>query len=355
MDRIIRLLCPLALIFAFASCSGNIYERQASIYNDYRPRIDTAATYQSLKSVNDALEAEMAALLKKNAGEVLSVSKEARQNRDSEKRLAKAESEYMNAYLGKFFSMNLQEQIGLYEEYTRKIAQVSGYEGLSALHRSLNGAVANATSKYSAEYKKAGAKKIMPETFATLEKAKETFLAAYAAKVAPLLYAHETALYGTYRTRLDAAGDYKQMKQVRLYLAKEIAILNSENAAVYSKLPQDAYAAEKAAAAAARDAFQEYYMEKVALPLIGYQKQLYNGAAEMLSAAASAEEINIVNKSLVELNNAFVKENGDELKWIENAILSGNRIYVQANDELNACLNRAVDAAKERARELGLQ
>lgn len=358
MRWIMKFLNPQLLVSAAllaVSCSGDIYEKQADIYGEYRSRLDTAATCQGMKNVNDALEMELAALYRNHGNEVQKSAKEAKKYRESEARLAKAESEYMNVYLNRFFEKNLQQQSDLYAEYAKKVNAAATYDELSGLYRSLNGALADATSKYSAEFKKAAAKKILPERFAALDKVKESFFGTYTAKVAPLLNAHETGIYEKYIAKLENVADFKSIKEVKLYFDKEMAIFNKDNEVVYKKMSQSDYSTFKARSQEAGNSFKEYYMNKVALPLIEYQKQIYNGAAEMMSAANSADELNLVNKSFVDLNNVFVKENGDELGWIEKAVLAGDRRYKVANEELNACLENFFAASEKRAVELGLK
>lgn len=358
MCNIKKVLCSVAVmsaVVAVVSCSGNIHETQAEIYEEYKSRLDTATTYVGLKLVNDALETEITNLFKSRGADYLNVYKQSNKYRDSEKRLAKAEAEYMASYFNKFFTKNLQEQIDLCADYTSKLESAVTYDELSALCRSLNSAFADATSKYAAEFKKAGQKKIMPEKFAELDKAKESFFATYASKVAPLLHGHESAIYEKYLLKLNEVSDFKSIKQVKLYLDKEIAIFNNENEVVYRKMSQNELSALKAHSAAARDRFMEYYLDKVALPLVAYQKQIYSGATEMLAAARNADEMRLVSDSFQELNNAFVQENSEELGWVERTVLAGDKVCGKANDELNECLGRFIEVSKKKAQELGLQ
>ena len=64
-------------LLLMVSCA-NIYDKQANIYDDYRAKLDTATSCNSLKGVNDALEQEMVFLLRRNSQEVVAAAKAAK-------------------------------------------------------------------------------------------------------------------------------------------------------------------------------------------------------------------------------------------------------------------------------------
>ena len=160
----------LAPVVAFVlSCSGgNILEAQADLYREYRLKVDTASSCKSLKETNDAFEKEIVELLKANNDELVEAMKNGKKYRSSEKLLAKAETEYIRAYLNKIISKIIDEQCGIYDEHSKKLGKAATFEDILAVNRSLVSATADYTSKYSAEIKSANQKKILSDKFAAL-------------------------------------------------------------------------------------------------------------------------------------------------------------------------------------------
>ena len=341
----------LAPVVAFVlSCSGgNILEAQADLYREYRLKVDTASSCESLKETNDAFEKEIVELLKANNDELVEAMKNGKKYRSSEKLLAKAETEYIRAYLNKIISKIIDEQCGIYDEHSKKLGKAVTFEDILAVNRSLVSATADYTSKYSAEIKSANQKKILSDKFAALERAKNSYLNSYSAKVAPMLYVREKSIYEKYMAKLADTEDFDKLKQIWLFCAKEIAMLYNDNAVAYQKMSPKDYATEKEVAIAAKNGFEQKYMQKASLALIAYQKRLYEGAAEILSAVTSPEELDRANRGLAELSNLIQKENSEEFKWIENSAKSGNALYKNRMAEVEDCFNKAIEISKAKA------
>lgn len=353
------LVCGIALLLLTAflpvSCTlfgGDVYEAQADLYEEYRARIDTASSYTSMKELNDELERELVTFIKEN-GEALVEAGKNQAAADGESVLAKAEADYTKAYLNKYLSLIIKEQSALFSEYSSKVTAAASYEELSALDGSLGSAVAGINTKSSAELKVAKAKNLLPEQFAALAKAQAEYNALFAARMAPYAYEKEKSIYEKYQSRLAGAKGYEQIKKVGQYLKSEIAIFNNDNSKVFQSVAQGDYLPEKAAVAAAKENFERSYMSVASFAVLEYQKQIYNGAVEVFSAVASADELDRANRSFIDVNNSFQKENTEELQWIVNAARSNN-VYKKEIDEVNACLDRAYEASKKKAAELSL-
>ena len=355
--------CPLvsgiALMLLAAllpvSCTllgGDVYEAQVDLYEEYRARIDTASSYTSMKELNDELERELVALIKEN-GEALVEAGKNQSVAEGESALARAEADYIKAYLNKYLSSIIKEQLALFSQYSSKVAAAASYEELSALDGSLGSAVAGINAKSNAELKVAKAKNLLPEQFAALAEAQAEYNGLFAARMAPYAYEKEKSIYEKYQSRLDGARGYEQIKEVGQYLKSEIAIFNNDNSKVFQSVAQGDYLPHKAAVAAAKENFERSYMSMASFAVLEYQKQIYNGAAEVFSAVTSADELDRANRSFIDVNNSFQKENAEELQWIVNAARSNN-VYKKEIDEVNACLDRVYKASEKKAAELGL-
>lgn len=341
-------------LLLMVSCA-NIYDKQANIYDDYRAKLDTATSCNSLKGVNDALEQEIVFLLRRNSQEVVAAAKEGKKYRDSEKALAKAETEYVNAYLGKIVPMIIKEQNDKYADAVQKMETLSTYDELAALNRSLNGSVADIAKKYADEFKKVMAKNIFAEQRAALEKTKNNYMAVYASKIAPLLYTKEKSIYDSYMLKLGAAAGYERLKEISQFCKSEIAIFNNDNAEVLQKMSANDYSEQKAAVAVAKAEFEQRYMEKVALVLLDYQKELYTGTLEVFADIKNADELDKVNRAFIDVSNIIAQDNSEELKWIVAAADKGNKAYKSALDEVKYYYDKVVDASDDKAAELGLR
>ena len=332
---------------------GDVYEAQADIYKEYKSKIDTASSYSSLKDLNDRLEKELVTFIKDNGRKMVEGNKSKSNNSSGEKALAKAESDYTRAYLNKFMTIVIKEQISLYAEYLSKISGASSYEELYSLDNSLNSALTEINSKSSSELKMAKAKNIVPEQFNALDKAQAEYLSAYANKMVPHAYEKEKDIYEKYLLKLDAAEGYARIKELRLYMANELAMFNNGNAKVFQSVAQGNYAVERAAVVEAKDNFEKFYMNKASFAVLEYQKQIYSGAVEVLAAVKSADELDRVNRAFLDVNDKFQKSNAEELQWIVNAA-TGSNVYKKAMDEVNASLDKVYKAADKKAAELGL-
>lgn len=347
-------LTAVLAVVLIASCS-DIYEVQADTYDEYKAKVDTATSCKSLKELNDALEHEITLLLRGEWETVVSAAKEGKKYRDSERVLAKAEASYVNTYLDKIVRMILTEQQDKYIEYTRKLDDAVTYDELAALNRSLNGAVAEYSTKYAEELKRVKARKMLEEQLAASEKARMAYMNAYAAKVAPLLHAKEKSIYDMYVSKVEAETEYEPLKLISQYCKSEIAIFNNENAAVLQRIAAGDYANEKAAAAAARENFEQCYLSKVSFTVLDCQKELYAGAVELFAAITTADELDKANRAFIDVNNIFTKENSEELQWIADAAARGDKAYKTGMDEVKACYEKVLDASDSKAAELGLR
>lgn len=353
-----RLVSGIALMLLTAllpvSCTllgGDVYEAQADLYEEYRARIDTASSYTSMKELNDELERELVVYIKENGEALVEAGK--KQPAEGESVLAKAEADYTKAYLNKYLSSIIKEQLALFSQYSSKVTAAASYEELSALDGSLGSAVAGINTKSNAELKVAKAKNLLPEQFAALAEAQAEYNALFVARMAPYAYEKEKSIYEKYQSRLAGAKGYEQIKEVGQYLKSEIAIFNNDNSKVFQSVAQGDYLPEKAAVAAAKENFERSYMSVASFAVLEYQKQIYNGAVEVFSAVTSADELDRANRSFIDVNNSFQKENTEELQWIVNAARSNN-VYKKEIDEVNACLDKVYEASKKKAAELSL-
>lgn len=349
-----RIFYVVLAAMSVASCS-NVYEIQADICKEYRAKVDTASSYKSLKEVNDAFEQEIVAFLKKNQEKVVQAAKDARQYRDSEQLLAKAESDYVMAYLNKFVPMVLKEQCDLYVDYIGKLGDAVTYDELSALNRSVGSAVSEVASKCAVEMKTVMSKNIFKEQRAALEKAEGDYMAAYSTRVAPLLYAKEKSIYEKYISKVEDVVGYERIKEVGLFCKNEIAIFQNDNAAVMQRMRPEDYAAEKSDAASAKERFELCYMKKASQAVLEYRKELYTGAVEILEAVTDANELDKVNRAFLDVNNIFTKENSAEIMWAENAAAAGDKYYKREVDNAKDLFDMVLEASDKKAEELGLR
>lgn len=348
-----NLLAAMSAVVLIASC-GDIYEAQADIYDEYKAKVDTATSHKSLKELNDALEYEIVALLKENRERVVDAAKEGKKFKDSEKALAKAEANYVNAYLDKVVRMIVSEQKDKFIEYTQKLDDAATYDELAALNRSLNGFVTEINTKYADELKRVNARNMLKEQLAELEKARSAYLNAYVARVSPLFYAHEKGIYDKYASKVSAETEYEHLKLANQYCKGEIAIFYNENAVVLQRMTAGDYAGEKAAVTAAKESFEQSYLKKVSFPVLEYQKKIYTGAVELFADINNADELDKANRAFIDINNIFTRENSEELQWI-TAAAENDKAYRNAMDEVNACYEKVLDASDNKASELGLR
>lgn len=339
----------MALLVSCSALEGDVFEAQADIYNEYKDRLDTVSSYQNAKAVNEELERELVDFIKANGEKFADAGKNANDNSAGEKRLAKAEADYIQTYLNRFFQFSIKEQIALYAEYSSKIACAASYEELLALDSSLGSALADINSKSSAEIKVANAKSMMKEQFAELSKAQKEYIGIYAGNMAPYVYGKEKGIYEKYLSKLADAKGYEQIKEVRLYQKSEIAIFGNSNAKVYQHIAENGYAAEKSALSAAKENFERSYMVKMAPEILAYRKQIYEGALEILASAKNVEELDRANNAFMEVSNRFMNDNAEELQWIEKSAM-----YKREIGEVNACFEKIIRTYERKASELAI-
>ena len=70
-----------------AGCSGDVYDGQASLYEEYKERLDTASSYESIKKLNTELNTKMVAFVRGNSEDVEKFYKEAAQHKEDIKDL----------------------------------------------------------------------------------------------------------------------------------------------------------------------------------------------------------------------------------------------------------------------------
>lgn len=332
-------------------CSGDIYDKQAALYEDYRSKLDTVSSYESLKNLNKELNTAVVATIKGNSEEVALSHKEAAKHKEGIKSLVKAESEYSRLYHKKVMDYVLPKQVSLYKEYTEKVENAQSYDELVKLNRALSGEVSKLGTENNNELKRATALKMCQEQFAELNKVGEAFKNAYIRKTTPLVYVAEAAIYDKYTAKLSSADDYRQLKEIKLFLDKEIAMFTNDNAML--QIAPDAYVAEKEVALKAKESFLDTYMSKVAMPLIEHQKSLYSGTATVFSTVKSKSELDALKADFLKVNKMFLAENKQELDYIAAAIKDGNRQYRIEMEEVNSLFSAIDEAMAAKSKELG--
>lgn len=341
IDRIFsKVLAVSASVLLLTGCTGDVYKVQAGMYGDYKERLDTASSYESVKKLNNELNMALVSYVKGNSDDVALYHKEAVNHREGIKTLVKAETDYAKAYLNKVMGMAIQRQIDIYTENTAKINDAEGYDALVKINRSLSSAVSKLGSENSEELKKATALNICQEQLAALNKAGEAYRNAYVAKIKPYLSGAETAIYEKYLAKLSITDGYDHLKQLKLFLDKEIALFANENSMVHSAVGADV--AGKESVAKAQEAFLSAYMEKVAMPLIEHQKKLYSGTANVFASVRNIEELDVLKTDFVAVNKKLLADNAAELEYIASAIAKGNTVYRREMEEVNA-LYGAID------------
>lgn len=323
-----------AFVLLVAGCSGDVYDGQAALYDEYKERLDTVSSYESIKKLNTELNTKMVAYVKSNSEDIVQFHREAAKHKEGVSTLVKAESDYVKAYLGKVMGYVLKQQTDLYAEYAEKVNAAQGYDELVKLNNSLSGAVSKLGSENKDEFKKATALNICQEQFAALNKAGEAFRNTYISKIAPCIFPAEAAIYNKYLDKLRAVNDYKELKQVKHFLDKELLLFNNANSMV--TIAPDAYLSEKEAVAKVKDAFLSAYMQKVAMPMIEYQKNLYSGTAELFATVKDAAELKALKTDFVLVNKQFLTENEAELEYIAAEIAAGNTVYRREMEVVNS-------------------
>ena len=324
----------MASVLLVTGCSGDVYDKQVAVYDDYSSRLDTVSSYESLKKLNTNFNAAIVAVVKGNSEEVVQAHKEASSHKEGIKSLVKAESAYVKAYLNKVMDYVLPKQIDLYTEYLAKIADAKEYDELVRLNRSLTSAISKLGSENNDEFKKATAFKICQDKVAALNKAGEAYQKAYIEKVTPLLYGAEAGIYNKYRAKLSGVDGYRDLKELKLFLDKEIALFTNDNSMI--KIAPDAYVAEKEIALKAKEEFATAYMNRIVMPLIEYQKNLYTGALKLFKTTVNSAEFNSLKSDFLTLNKQFIADNSSELDFIATAIAKGNTVYRKEMEEVNA-------------------
>lgn len=321
-----------------AGCSGDVYDGQASLYEEYKERLDTASSYESIKKLNTELNTKMVAFVRGNSEDVEKFYKEAAQHKEGIKELAKAESEYVKAYLNKVMDHVLGQQVALYTEYTEKVNGAQNYDELVKLNHSLTSAVSKLGSENNDELKKATAFKICQEQFAELNKAGEAFKSAFIGKITPYLFDAEVAIYNRYYDKLTVADGYKDLKLVKQFLDKDIMLFHRENSMV--QVAPDEYVAEKEEVAKAKARFMDAYLGKVVMPMIEYQKDLYSGTAKLFATVKDATELKELKADFVLVNKQFLTENAEELDYVAAEIAKGNINYRREMETVNSLFKR---------------
>lgn len=345
IDRIFsKVLAVSASVLLLAGCTGDVYKVQAGMYDDYKGRVDTASSYESVKKLNNELNMALVSYVKGNSDDVALYHKEASKHKEGIKTLVKAETDYAKAYLNKVMGMAIQRQVDIYTEYTTKVNAADGYDALVKLNRSLSSAVSKLGSENSEELKKATAMNLCQEQLTALNKAGEAYKNAYIARITPYLPTAEAAIYEKYLAKLSTADGLESLKQLKLFLDKEIALFANENSMIQ---PAGADVAGKESVANAKEAFLSAYMEKVAMPLIAHQKNLYSGTAKVFASVNDIEELEVLKVDFVAVNKKLLADNAAELEYIASAIAKGNAVYRREMEEVNA-LYGAIDGAMAR-------
>ena len=321
-----------------AGCSGDVYDGQASLYKEYKERLDTASSYESIKKLNTELNTKMVAFVRGNSEDVEKFYKEAAQHKEGIKELAKVESEYVKAYLNKVMDHVLGQQVALYTEYTEKVNGAQNYDELVKLNHSLTSAVSKLGSENNDELKKATAFKICQEQFAALNKAGEAFKSAFIGKITPYLFDAEVAIYNRYYDKLTVTDGYKDLKLVKQFLDKDIMLFHRENSMV--QVAPDEYVAEKEEVAKAKARFMDAYLGKVVMPMIEYQKDLYSGTAKLFATVKDATELKELKADFVLVNKQFLTENAEELDYVAAEIAKGNINYRREMETVNSLFKR---------------
>lgn len=321
-----------------AGCSGDVYDGQASLYKEYKERLDTASSYESIKKLNTELNTKMVAFVRGNSEDVEKFYKEAAQHKEGIKELAKIESEYVKAYLNKVMDHVLGQQVALYTEYTEKVNGAQNYDELVKLNHSLTSAVSKLGSENNDELKKATAFKICQEQFAELNKAGEAFKSAFIGKITPYLFDAEVAIYNRYYDKLTVTDGYKDLKLVKQFLDKDIMLFHRENSMV--QVAPDEYVAEKEEVAKAKARFMDAYLGKVVMPMIEYQKDLYSGTAKLFATVKDATELKELKADFVLVNKQFLTENAEELDYVAAEIAKGNINYRREMETVNSLFKR---------------
>lgn len=326
-----------AFVMLAVGCSGDVYDGQTALYDEYKERLDTASSYESIKKLNTELNTKMVAFVRENCDEIVQFHKEAVKHKEGVKELGKAESEYVKAYLNKVMDHVLGQQVTLYTEYTEKVSGAQSYEELVKLNKELSSAISKLGNENSDEFKKATAFKICQDKLAELGKAGTAFNSAYIGKITPLLFDAETDIYNRYYDKLSNSDDYKELKQLKLFLDKDIMMFHNDNSMV--QIAPDAYAVEKEAVTKAKESFRTAYMDKVALPMIEYQKSLYSGTAVLYATAKDAAELKTMKADFAAVNKKFLADNAEELDYIAAEIAKGNVGYRSEMENVNALFN----------------
>lgn len=326
-----------ALVMLAVGCSGDVYDVQTALYDEYKERLDTASSYESIKKLNTELNTKMVAFVRENSDEIVQFHKEAVKHKEGVKELGKAESEYVKAYLNKVMDHVLGKQAALYTEYTEKVNGAQSYEELVKLNKELSNAISKLGNENSDEFKKATAFKICQDKLTELGKAGTAFNGAYICKITPLLFDAESDIYNRYYDKLSNTDDYKELKQLKLFLDKDIMLFQRENSMV--QIAPDEYVAEKEEVAKAKARFMDAYMGKVVMPMIEYQKDLYSGTAELFATVKDATELKELKADFAAVNKKFLADNAEELEYIAAEIAKGNVGYRSEMENVNALFN----------------
>lgn len=323
-----------AFVMLAVGCSGDVYDCQTALYDEYKERLDTASSYEGIKKLNTELNTKMVSLIRDNGDEIVQFHKEAVKHKEGVKELVRAETEYVKAYLNKVMNHVLKQQIDLYEEYAEKVNGAQNYDELVKLNHSLTSAVSKLGSENNDELKKATAFKMCQEQFVELNKAGEAFKNAYIGKITPFIFDAEAAIYNRYYDKLSLTDGYKELKQVKQFLDKDIMLFQNENSMV--QVAPDAYTAEKEEVAKAKERFMDAYMGKVVMPMIEYQKNLYSGTAELFATVEDAVELKTLKTDFVLVNKQFLTENAAELDYVAAEIAKGNINYRREMETVNS-------------------
>lgn len=329
------------------ACAGDIYEKQADVYETFRARLDTAASCESLKKVNTECESAIRLLLKENGDAVAESYRNSAQYKESINHLKKTESEYVNVYTNKILSALLKKQQELFADYSAKLEKANGYDEFVTLNRTLGSTISAMNKDYAAELKKAASMKGQQNIQAEHNAAMKEFARLYKEKASSAVVQRELALYDEFAAKLTGVNDYLSLKEIDVMLENNVSVVRANNAPVYAGgVPESVVLA--------RNAYKEQYAQKVALPLLEYREAYHKGTSELFHKVKNVDEFKKLRSTFIDVNAIFTRENEEELRWIDFKISAGNKELEKKRNSAEAWLQEINKAIEKKAVELEL-
>lgn len=345
-------------VFSMLSCGNSLNEMQADIYEEYTGKIKDVEEYDSLKKLNGELNGELARLLKENHEQLLEESK--KNDKEDIEKLNKAEKAYVDSYIGKIAPLIMQKQNAAYDNAISKVSSCATTAELTSLNSSTYEEAKKLSRENSWEMSVITKRGKHADEIAALEIKKIHYDTLYIKSAAQFI-TKETEYY----TGLaEKAEGYEALKEVKEELDRRRMTFCTEKDTVMNMIiagnektleKTDSIVAKNNGACrkeiieiiTAAIRFDSVYMEKFIPCLIEKEKEMYEGALNIISTG-NDEDFNNIKEFFPGAQRYFFSSNDRELKWLKSRLETDPKAFSEYTEGRNRALEQYDAKMKEK-------